>query len=170
MDFLRVGQIVNTHGIRGEVKIMTNTDFPEQRFAVGKQVWLEHSTLAEKLALTVSGVRTHKSMLLVRFQEWTNINQAEPLKGAWLFVPEGETVTDDEDGFFFHQIIGCQVVTTDGEHIGRVKEILTLPANDVWVVSREGEGDLLLPYIDEVIKSVDVEQRVITMKWMEGLE
>src|SRR4051794_33830502 len=114
MEFLRVGQFVNTHGIRGEVKIMANTDFPEQRFAVGKQVWLTHPTLVEKLALTVAGVRTHKSALLIRFQEWTNINQAEPFKGAWLFVPEEEEVSDDEDGFFFHQIIGCQVVTTDG--------------------------------------------------------
>lgn len=170
MDFLRAGQIVNTHGIRGEVKIMTNTDFPELRFAVGKQVWLAHPTLPEKLELTVVGVRMHKSMLLIRFQEWTNINQAEPFKGAWLLVPNEDTVLEDEDGFFFHQIIGCLVITTDGEQIGRVKEILTLPANDVWVVSREGEGDLLLPYIDDVIKTVDVKQRVITMKWMEGLE
>jgi len=170
MEFLRVGQIVNTHGIRGEVKIMANTDFPEQRFAVGKQVWLTHPTLAHQLALTVAGIRTHKSMLLIRFQEWTNINQAEPFKGAWLLVPEEEEVSDDEGGFFFHQIIGCQVVTTDGKQIGRVKEILTLPANDVWVVSREGKGDLLLPYIEDIIKTVDVSQRVITMKWMEGLE
>ena len=139
MEFLRVGQFVNTHGIRGEVKIIVNTDFKEQRFAVGKQVWLSHPSLVEKLVLTVAHVRTHKSMLLLRFQEWNNINQAEPYKGAWLYVPEEEEVADEEDGFFFHQIIGCQVVTTDGENIGRVKEILTLPANDVWVVSRGGE-------------------------------
>ncbi|WP_028778301.1 ribosome maturation factor RimM [Shimazuella kribbensis] len=170
MEFLRVGQFVNTHGIRGEVKIMANTDFPEQRFAVGKQVWLAHPTLVEKLPLTVVGVRTHKSTLLIRFREWNNINEAEPFKGAWLYVPEEEEVADEEDGFYFHQIIGCQVVTTDGQHVGRVKEILTLPANDVWVVSREGKGDLLLPYIEDVIKEVDVTQQVITMVWMEGLE
>lgn len=170
MEFLRVGQLVNTHGIRGEVKILANTDFPEQRFAVGKRVWLTHPTLDEKLILTVAGVRMHKAALLIRFREWTNINQAEPFKGAWLLVPEEEAVSDAEDGFFFHQIIGCQVVTTDGEQVGRVKEILTLPANDVWVVSREGKKDLLLPYIEDVIKEVDVSERMVTMKWMEGLE
>jgi 16S rRNA processing protein RimM len=170
MEFLRVGQLVNTHGIRGEVKITVNTDFPEQRFAVGKQVWLSHPTLVEKLALTIAHVRTHKSTLLVRFQEWDNINQAEGFKGAWLYAPENEVVKDEEDGFFFHQIIGCQVVTTDGKQVGRVKEILALPANDVWVVSREGEKDLLLPYIEDIIKEVDVAQQVITMEWMEGLE
>jgi 16S rRNA processing protein RimM len=170
MEFLRVGQLVNTHGIRGEVKIMANTDFPEQRFAVGKQVWLEHPTLVEKLPLTVAQVRAHKSTLLIRFQEWNNINQAEVFKGAWLTVPEEEEVTDENDGFFFHQIIGCQVVTTDGKQVGRVKEILPLPANDVWVVSREGKADLLIPYIEDIIKEVDINQQVITMEWMEGLE
>lgn len=170
MEFLRIGQLVNTHGIRGEVKVKENTDFPKQRFAIGNKMWLTHPSLGQKLALTVAQVRSHKSTLLVRFQEWDNINQAEPFKGGWFLVPKVNEITDDEDGFYFHDIIGCQVVTTNGEQIGEVKEILTLPANDVWVVAREGNRDLLLPYIDDIIKDVDVSKQLITIEWMEGLE
>jgi 16S rRNA processing protein RimM len=108
--------------------------------------------------------------LLVRFDEWDNINQAEAWKGATVLVPQADTVVDDEDGYYFHQIIGCQVITTDGQTVGRVKEILSLPANDVWVVARADKPDLLVPYIEAVVKVVDIDGRVITMEWMEGLE
>jgi len=170
MEYLRVGQLVNTHGLRGEVKIKGNTDFPEQRFALGKTVWLTHPTQSEALPLTVSHVRNHKSSLLVQFQEWNTINQAELYKGGWFVVPPDDEIVDGDDGFYFHQIIGCQVVTTDGEQIGKVKEILTLPANDVWVVARDGAKDLLLPYIEDIVKEVDVSKHQIRIEWMEGLE
>ncbi len=171
MKVLRVGQLVNTHGIRGEVKIKSNTDYPEQRFAKGEKVWLTHESLPEALPLTIAQLRTHKSSMLIRFKEWDNINQAEPLKGGWLVVPESDEIADEnDDSFYFHQIIGCQVLTTDGVVIGKVKEILTLPANDVWVVTRTGAKDLLLPYIDDIVKNVDVSSQQITIEWMEGLE
>jgi 16S rRNA processing protein RimM len=170
MEFLRVGQLVNTHGIRGEVKIKVNTDFPEQRFALGKKMWLTHSTLPEAIPLTITHVRTHKSSFLVRFQEWNNINQAEPFKGGWFVVSLDDEAVDEDDGFYIHQIIGCHVVTTDGEQVGIVKDILTLPANDVWVVERDGAKELLLPYITDIVKEVDVSKHQITIEWMEGLE
>jgi 16S rRNA processing protein RimM len=170
MEFLRIGQLVNTHGVRGEVKIVPNTDYPEQRFAKGKQVFLKHASFSKHLPLTITQVRPHKTALLVRFDEWDNINQAEAWKGATVLVSQADTVEDGEDGYYFHQIIGCQVVTTDGQIVGRVKEILTLPANDVWVVARASKPDLLIPYIEAVVKKVDIDGRVITMEWMEGLE
>jgi 16S rRNA processing protein RimM len=170
MEFLRIGQLVNTHGIRGEVKIKGNTDFPEQRFALGKKMWLTHSTLPEAIPLTITHVRTHKSSFLVRFQEWNNINQAEPFKGGWFVVSQDVEAVEEDDGFYIHLIIGCHVVTTNGEQVGIIKDILTRPANDVWVVARDGAKELLIPYITDIVKEVDVSKHRITIEWMEGLE
>jgi 16S rRNA processing protein RimM len=172
-EYLNVGRIVGTHGIRGEVRVLSDTDFPEVRFAPGKALLLVHPVLPDPLTLTVEKSRPHKSTLLVKFKEWGNINEAEPYKGGRLVVPKEDLapLNEEEGEFYFHQIIGCTVVTTDGRTVGKVKEILQLPANDVWVVRPEGKGkDILLPYIDDVVKRVDVEDRIITIEWIEGLD
>jgi 16S rRNA processing protein RimM len=172
-EYLRVGRLVGTHGIRGEVRVLPDTDFPEERFASGRTLLLKHPSLSKPLPLTVEKSRPHKKGLLVKFAEWSNINEAEPYKGGQLVVSieDAVSVREEEGEFYFHQIIGCQVVTTDGRTFGQVKEILPLPANDVWVVrSEKSKKELLLPYIEDVVKKVDLENREITIEWMEGLE
>jgi 16S rRNA processing protein RimM len=173
MEYLNVGRLVGTHGIRGEVRILSDTDFPEIRFAPGSRLLLTHPSIAEPLPLTVERSRPHKSTILVKFREWGNINEAEPYKGGRLVVPRewAAPLNEEEGEFYFHQIIGCQVVRTDGAEVGRVAEILQLPANDVWVIRPAGKGkEILIPYIDEIVKEVDVANRRIVIEWMEGLE
>ncbi|SFJ80222.1 16S rRNA processing protein RimM [Thermoflavimicrobium dichotomicum] len=172
-EYLRVGRLVSTHGIRGEVRILPDTDFPEERFAPGSQLLLQHPSLSEPLLLTVEKGRPHKNVWLVKFAEWSNINEAEPYKGGRLVVSirDAVPVQEDEGEYYFYQIIGCDVFTTDGRHLGQVREILQLPANDVWVVRPKDKGkEILLPYIDDVVKQVDTEEKRITIEWMEGLE
>ncbi|WP_124727618.1 ribosome maturation factor RimM [Staphylospora marina] len=171
-EYLKVARMVGTHGIRGEVRVLPDTDFPEIRFAPGSRLLLRHPSLPSPLPLTVERSRPHKSALLVKFREWGNINDAEPYKGSWLVVPREEAVPlNEEEGEFYHyQIIGCRVVKTDGEEVGTVKEILRFPANDVWVVRPAERGkDILIPYIGEIVKEVDVEGRLVRIEWMEGL-
>lgn len=172
-EYLHVGRLVGTHGIRGEVRVLSDTDFPELRFAPGAHLLLMHRDLPDPLPLTVEKCRPHKKAFLVKFREWGNINDAEPYKGGQLAVPRSDEapVQEDEGEFYFHHIIGCEVVTTDGDHLGQVKEILQLPANDVWVVRPKGKKgkELLLPFIKDVVKEVDTENRRITIQWMEGL-
>lgn len=171
-EYLHVGRLVGTHGIRGEVRVLSDTDFPDIRFTPGSKLLLLHENLPDPLPLTVEKSRPHKSALLVKFREWDNINEAEPYKGGRLAVYKSDLapVNEDEGEFYYHQIIGCSVVTTEGEELGTVKEILSLPANDVWVVRSKGNGkEILLPYIDDVVKEVDTKDRRITIEWMEGL-
>lgn len=171
-DTLNVGQLVGTHGIRGEVRVLSNTDFPEHRFANGKKLILKHPNHPEPLTLTVEKSRPHKSAWLIKFVEWNSINEVEPFKGGQLVVSKEDLVPlDEEEGeFYFHQIIGCQVETTDGKRVGTVKEILQLPANDVWVVRPQSRGkEILIPYIGEIVKEVDVINKRILIEWMEGL-
>ncbi len=170
-EFLRVGRIVATHGIRGEARVLPVTDFPEERFASGNRLLLQHASLAKPLPLRVKRARPHKNVWVLAFEEWSDINQVEPYRGGTLVVPITEMLPAKEEGeFYLHEIIGCQVVTTEGQVIGRVRDIYQLPANDVWVVrSTESGKELYLPYIEQVVKQVDIEKKQITIEWMEGL-
>lgn len=170
--YLKVGRLVGTHGIRGEVRVISDTDFPEHRFASGNQLILIHPELKEPFPLTIELCRPHKAAYLIKFREWDNINQVEPYKGGLLAVKDNDLapINEDEGEYYYHQIIGCEVITTDGRHLGKVKEILSLPANDVWVVDdREFKKEILLPFIADVVKEVNIEQQRITIQWMEGL-
>lgn len=172
-EYLNVGRLVGTHGVRGEVRVLSDSDFPDVRFAPGSILLLAHPRVKEPIPLTVEKGRPHKSVWLVKFKEWNNINEAEPYKGGKLLVSKENLVplAEGEGEFYFHQIIGCTVVTTEGKVLGKVSDILALPANDVWVVKPDGQGkELLLPYIADVVKEVDIKEQRITIEWMEGLD
>ncbi|RBN37369.1 16S rRNA processing protein RimM, partial [Priestia megaterium] len=97
-----------------------------------------------------------------------NVNDVEQYKNCEVKIPE-EQLTDLEDGeFYFHEIIGCTVKTEDGVEVGTVKEILTPGANDVWVVKKGGK-EVLIPYIDDVVQSIDIDEKEIVITVMEGL-
>lgn len=168
MDFYNVGKIVNTHGIRGDVRVMPTTDFVAERFAKGQDLYLQQA--GEPLKLTVELARQHKGFILVKFVGYDNINDVQAFRDHELMV-SGKDQQPLEDGqYYYHQIIGLSVKTVDGEELGTIKEILSPGANDVWVVQRDGKKDLLLPVIDDVVKEVDLNAGEVTVELMEGLE
>ncbi|WEE37297.1 ribosome maturation factor RimM [Lactiplantibacillus paraplantarum] len=172
MDYYRVGTLVNTHGIRGEVKVVVVTDFPEERFKVGQQLILFKSPDATTggVTVTITKSREQKGLYFLTFKGFDNINDVERYKGWTIKVP-AEALHDLPAGeYYYHQIVGLQVVTTADEPLGTIKEILSPGANDVWVVQREhGQSDVLLPKIPQVIKNVDLATGVVTVELMEGL-
>ena len=168
MDFYNVGKIVNTHGIRGDVRVMPTTDFVAERFAKGQDLYLQQA--GEPLKLTVESARQHKGFILVKFVGYDNINDVQAFRDHELMV-SGKDQQPLEDGqYYYHQIIGLSVKTVDGEELGTIKEILSPGANDVWVVQRDGKKDLLRPVIDDVVKDVDLDAGEVTVELMEGLE
>ncbi|KRM03108.1 ribosome maturation factor RimM [Limosilactobacillus gastricus] len=169
MTLYKVGKIVNTHGIRGEVKVITTTDFVDERFQVGNQLWIEQAGQAP-IAVTIKQARPHKGTMLVKFAEFDNINEVEHFRNAQLSVTEADQAELEEGQYYYRQIIGLKVQTIDGRSLGTIKEILAPGANDVWVVQREGQSDLLLPVIDDVIKKVDLDAKQVTVELLEGLE
>ncbi|VDG19781.1 ribosome maturation factor RimM [Lactiplantibacillus mudanjiangensis] len=172
MDYYRVGTLVNTHGIRGEVKVVVITDFPEKRFAKGQKVTLFKDVDATTggVSMTISKSREQKGLFFLTFKGFDNINDVEKYKG-WTIKVAAETLHDLPEGeYYYHEIVGLKVVTTDGETLGKIKEILSPGANDVWVVQRDhGQSDVLLPKIPQVIKNVDIEAGQVTVELMEGL-
>ncbi|SFA41881.1 16S rRNA processing protein RimM [Parageobacillus thermantarcticus] len=167
--WFNVGKIVNTHGIRGEVRVISRTDFPEERYKKGNTLYIFMEKSKEPIEVIVKSHRVHKSFDLLSFEGYDNINLVEKFKGAMLKVPESQLGELNEGEYYFHEIIGCTVVTEEGETVGTVSEILTPGANDVWVVKRNNGKEVLIPYIEDVVKNVDVERKTITIRPMEGL-
>ncbi|NMM51273.1 ribosome maturation factor RimM [Paenibacillus aquistagni] len=164
-----VGVVVNTQGIRGEVKIVPHTDFAEERFAPKSKLVLVQESSNRMVPVTVEHSRLHKNMYVVKFKEFNNINEVEAFK-TWLIkvsVEEREPLEEGE--YYYSDIIGCMVVTEDGEELGPIKEILAPGANHVWVVKMPKGKDLLLPVIDPVILDVNVKEKRVTVHLMEGL-
>lgn len=167
--FYHVGKIVNTHGTRGELKIIPQTDFPEVRFAKGSKLYAFVPESANGEAVTVESARFHKGTYIVKLKEFHDINQILRFKGGSLKVDESELVDLEEDEYYYHEIVGCEVFSEEGERLGVVKEILSPAANDVWVAKREKGRDLLIPVIDDVVREVDVDNKRIVIHVMEGL-
>ena len=167
--WFNVGKIVNTHGIRGEVRVISRTDFPEERYKTGNTLYLFMQGDKQPRELTVKSHRKHKNFDLLTFEGCENLNQAEEMKNGILKVSEDQRGELEEGEYYIQDIIGCEVHTLDSEVIGKVTEVLSPGANDVWVIKKPGGKEVLIPYIEDVVKSVDVKEKVIIIEPMEGL-
>ncbi|BCG59733.1 ribosome maturation factor RimM [Paenibacillus sp. URB8-2] len=170
-SLLTVGKLVNTHGIRGEIKVLSRTDFAEVRFAPGSKLLIIPEDGKGRLEVTVEAAREHKGMYIVKLKGYSDINQVEKYKGSLIKVTEGARVELPENEYYFHDIIGCEVFTEEEGNapLGVITEILTPGANDVWVVKRPKGQDLLIPVIDDVVIDVDVPNKRVKIQLMEGL-
>ncbi len=171
MEYYNVGNLVNTQGIKGEVRVISITDFPEDRFKKGNTLFVDDEKTHSMTKLAIDGVRKQKNFIILHFKGYDSINDVLKFKPGVLKVSEDSIPDDelDEGEYYYHQIIGLSVVE-DGKQLGTVKEILSPGANDVWVVKRDHKQDLLLPKIDSVIKSVDLETGMIDVEVPEGLD
>ncbi len=168
-NWFKVGKIVNTHGIKGEVRIISTTDFAEERYEVGNKLYLFQEKQVEPVEVIVATHRKHKNFDLVSFEGYPNVNDVEKFKNSMVKVSEDQ-LSELEDGeFYFHEIIGCIVKTDEGQELGKIKEILTPGANDVWVIKGKGGKEILIPYIDEVVQEINIEKKEIMITVMEGL-
>jgi 16S rRNA processing protein RimM len=162
-----VGKLVNTHGIKGDVKILPSTDFPDVRFAPGSRLTLMDPNSSATLEVEIVSSREQKGMYVLKLKGYDNINDVERYKG-WT-VRAFDSVELEEGEYYYRDIVGCRAVTDEGEELGTIIEILSPGANDVWVVERANGKQLLLPVIDEVILNVNVQDKTVTVHLMEGL-
>ena len=170
-QYYLVGKIVNTQALRGEVRVMATTDFPEERFKIGAiLVIFNGNKLVE--TVEVDGHRLHKNFNLLHFKGKDNINDVEKFKGFDLKVAGTEREADelDENEFYYDDIIGLEVYTTDEIYLGKVREITSLPSNDVWAIQRPNKGkDILIPYIEDIVLEIDLDDNRVVIDPMDGL-
>ena len=165
-EFLRVGVISSTHGVRGEVKVYPTTDDPE-RFRDLKKVILD--TGKEHQELEISGVKFFKNQVILKFKGYDSINEIEKYKGMDLLVSRADAVPLGEHENFIVDLLQMTVVTDTGETLGTLTDVLKTGANDVYVVSREDGREVLLPAIKECVKNIDIDAQVMEIHVMDGL-
>lgn len=166
---LNVGKIVNTHGIRGEVKVYPQTDFPDVRFKPGAKLTMYPPESGSPIVVEVASAREQKKMYVLKLKGYDDINQVERYKGWELKVSDAERVPLEEGEYYVRDIIGCEVVTEDGQTLGTITDTLSPGANDIWVVKLPKGKELLLPVIDDVVLDVDIAARKVKVHLMEGL-
>ena len=160
---------MNTHGIRGEVRVQSSTDSPEERYAIGSQLVVKLSN-NEYVPVIVNSHRVHKTFDLLTFEGYPNINDVLPFKTKFLMVDEVRLPELEDNEYYANKLIGSNVMDESGQLIGQLTDVLFLPANDVWVVKRQGLKDLLLPNIESVIRNVNIDEQEITVHVLEGLD
>ena len=165
-DFLKVGVITTTHGVRGEVKVYPTTDEPE-RFLELDHVLLD--TGKEFRDLEIKNVRFFKNLVILKFKGIDNINDIEKYKGHDLWIPREEGQELDEDEYYIADLLGLHVILDDGTEFGTLKNVMETGANDVYIIDTNAHGEVLVPAIKECIQDIDLEKNTMTIHLMKGL-
>ena len=163
---LEVGQIVNTFGIKGEVKVMPFTD-EITRFDDLEKVYVK--TKKEEKLYKIQNVRYHKNMVLIKFENIETPEQAELLRNAFLEIDRENAIPLEEGTYYIADLIGMEVYSDDGNKLGIVEDIYNTGANDIYVVKNDLGKQILLPGIKEVIKEVNLDTEKITVHLIPGL-
>jgi len=159
-----VGRVGRAHGVRGEVSVAVRTDAPDERFAVGAKL-----VTGAGQVLTVASVRPHAGRLLVRFEGVEDRTAAEALRGTLLTVDVRTMApSEDPDEFHDHELEGLLAVEPTGQELGTVREVLHGPGSDLLVVDAAA-GEVLVPFVREIVPEVDVAGRRLVIAPPEGL-
>ncbi|MEJ2748989.1 MAG: ribosome maturation factor RimM [Anaerolineae bacterium] len=163
-SFLIIGRIQKPHGVRGEVRVVAHTGYPE-RFT-----WLETVYVGETdpQPVAVEGARFHGELVLLKLAGYDSREAVQGLRGQWLQVPESEAVPLEEGEYYLYQLEGLQVFTDVGEDLGELVQVMETGANNVFIVRGES-GELLLPDTDEVVQEIDFENGRMTVHLLAGL-
>lgn len=161
-----VGRVARPHGIRGQVVINLETDFPHERFQVGAELFVRRSAHVEQLV--VASVRFHNERPIVGFAGFDDMNAAATLAGAELRVPRSALAPLPPETFYRHDLVGCAVDTTNGSHVGDVTDVEGTLGGSRLVVSTS-HGDVLVPLAAEICRSIDVDAKRIVIEPPEGL-
>ena len=165
-DYLQVGVITSTHGIKGEVKVFPTTD-DAGRFKELRHVILDAGK--EQIPLEVQNVKFFKQFVILKFQDVDDINEIEPYKGKSLYVTRENAVKLKKNEYFIADLIGLKMISDEGEDLGELTDVLQTGANDVYVISKEGADDILLPAIKDCVKQVDIEGGTMQVHLLDGL-
>lgn len=159
--FITIGRILSPFGNRGEVKVQVLTDFSE-RFSKDAVVYVDGNTL------TIESVRWHKRNAIVKLKSIDSISAAEKLSGKDIQIPKGDVKSLPTGSYYYFQLIGLKMRTTANESLGEVTAVLEGKGNDNFVVSGD-KGEILIPAIDDVVKSIDLEKKEIVIEAVPGL-
>lgn len=164
--YFEIGKIAGTHGLKGTLRVFPTTEEPS-RFELLKQIIVENKGKRE--TFHIEKIAYHKKFVLVTVKELKDINEAELYKGAGIWIPEEDALPLEENEYYMRDLYGLAVVTEEGEELGTLADIYETGANDVYAIRQEGKKDLLIPAIQQCIVSVDIKNRIMVVRLLEGL-
>ncbi|MGN1399440.1 MAG: ribosome maturation factor RimM [Erysipelotrichaceae bacterium] len=164
MEYLRVGNIVNTFGIKGELKVKSLSDFQQERFKKDQQLYIKYHD--EYIAVIVNSYRLHKGFVLVSFKDLLDINLVEKYKNCDIFISKDDISLLAKGEYYFFQLRGCQVYH-DNQLIGEVTAVEGQYQTLLRIQGKDKE--VLIPYVASFIKSVDIQANRIDIDVIEGL-
>ncbi|MCP2047167.1 UNVERIFIED_ORG: 16S rRNA processing protein RimM [Paenarthrobacter nicotinovorans] len=163
---LQVARIGKPHGIRGEVTVQVLTDAPAERFVAGTEFVVEPASAGP---LTVRSARWNKDILLLGFEEIADRNAAEAIRGAKLYIETEELDDEDDDeGWYEHELVGLEARVAS-QVVGKVAALTTLPVQDLLTVTTDEGKEILVPFVDEIVPEVNIEDGYILITPPAGL-
>ncbi len=161
--FLEVGQIVNTHGLKGEMRVDPWCDGPEF-ICMFDELYLKNGDV-----IKITKSRVQKNVAIIKVEGIDTIEQADTMRRTVLYIDRDDVELDD-DVFFVQDIIGCEVVDIDTkETYGKVTEVLKTGANDVYQVTADDGKNYLVPVIDDVVINTDIDSGIIEIRPLKGI-
>lgn len=165
-EYFEIGQIVNTFGIKGFVKVVPFTD-DISRFEELKSILVEKNK--KLIEMEIEEVKYHKNFVLLKLKGIEDINEAEKYKSCYLKIHRDNARKLPEGTYFIADLIGLNVYTEDGTLLGKVDDIYNSGANDIYVIKDELGKQILLPALKKVIKQIDIDNEKIIVHLLEGL-
>lgn len=160
-DFVTIGRVLGAWALKGKLRVTPMTDFPE-RFDAGETIYIDGTPYV------IESTKWHKGNALVKLDRVDTIEDAEEFSGKWVEIRAAEVKTLPAGQYYHYQIVGLNVVTTTGQEIGTVADVLTASSNDIYIV-KGTDGEVLIPATEDIIKSIDLEKKLMIIEAVQGL-
>ena len=168
MSYLKIGKIIDSHGLDGTFKVFNTTDSPKKRYAKGNKVYLYNESTDERLELTVERFRLSGQIAFVKLEGIDNPESAKDFKGF-----EIHTIKDRNDlevGYYFYEdLVGCAIIDQNKNELGKVSKVEEFPAQITLRVKRSNGKDFFVPFVKQFIKKVDIDAKKIHIEVIEGM-
>ena len=165
-NLLLIGKVVRPHGLAGVLRIKSYAR-SEESLLNARTIFLKPSS-GETRACVVLSVKPHKNIHLIKLKGLHSLEEAEKYRGAEVLIRRDSLTRENEEDYFWHELIGLRVYLKGGRYVGTIKHILSTGGNDIYVV-QEGEKEFLIPAIHEVVEQIDLANKRMIITEMEGL-
>lgn len=167
MEYMKVGKIVNTFGLKGELKIKSYTDFNEERFKKNNEIFVKYED--QYLNFVIGSYRVHKNNVLISFKGYEDINKVEKYKTYDVYFDKNQIHELEDDEYYFFELEGMDVYSDADEYIGKVLRVEEGIVQNLLRIKKDNNETVLIPYIDNFVVNVDSDNKKITVHLIEGL-
>jgi 16S rRNA processing protein RimM len=161
LEFVTIGQVLTSWGIKGQIRVKPETDFP-QRYAPGARVYIDQQPFV------IEAVQYHGGKLVIKLVAVDRAEDAQKLRGKAIEIPRSEVPPLPEGQYYYFQLVGLEVWIEQGERLGNIAEILPTESNDVYIV-RGQKGEVLIPAIEDVVQKIDLPRGRMVIRPIAGL-